>query len=133
MPGELTQYGANIALDHLTGRSNAYTTATRTTYLALYSAAPSDTAAGTEISAAGYARQSTTWSAPAGDPSSTNNTATITFGPFTADPPSAGWCALCDASTAGNRVMWWTLDAAKDAAINESIEFAAAALVMTLD
>lgn len=133
MPGELTTYGANIALDHVTGRNNIYTTASRVTSLGLFSAAPSDAGGGTELSAAGYSRKTVTWSAPAGDPASTNNTAVITFGPFTADPPSAGWCALFDAATVGNMLMWWTLTAAKDAAINESIEFAAAALVMTLD
>lgn len=133
MPGELTTYGANIALDHVTGRNNVYTTASRTTYGSLHSAATTDAGGGTELSAAGYARKSVAWTAPAGDPSSTNNSALVTFGPFSADPPNATNCALWDALTVGNMLMHWTLTAAKDAAIGESIEFAIGALVMTLD
>lgn len=136
MPGEFSQVGANIGLDIVTGRSAG--PGARTTYLVLLSAAPSDTttlATMSELSAAGYARQSVAWTAPTGDPSSTENSATITFGPFTADPVNATHCALVSAAsgTTGDFLMHWALDVAKDAAVNESIEFAAGALSMTLD
>lgn len=135
MPGELSTVGANNALDAATGR---VTQTARTTYLALLTAAPTDatTLAGmTELSVAGYARQSVTFTAPAGDPSSTQNSAVITFGPFTADPPNVTHCALVSpaSGTTGDFIMHWTLTVAKDAAVNESIQFAAGALVMTLD
>lgn len=135
MPGELSTVGANNALDAATGR---VTQTARATYLALLSAAPTDAttlATMTEIATAGYARQTVTWTAPSGDPSRTQNSATITFGPFTADPPNVTHCALASAAsgTVGDFIMFWTLDVAKDAALNESIQFAAAALFMTLD
>lgn len=137
MAGELSTVGAQYALDYVTGRALPYT-ATRTTYLALLSAAPTDAstlATMTEISTSGYARQAVTWTAAtSANPSVTQNSGTITFGPFTADPPSATHCALVSASsgTVGDFLMWWTLTVAKDAATGESIQFAAAALVMTL-
>lgn len=135
MPGELSTVGANIGLDAATGRA---TQTARTTYLALLTAAPSDSttlASMTEVSTAGYARQSVTWAAPTGDPSSTSNSAVITFGPFTADPPNITHCALVSASsgTTGDFIMHWALTAAKDPATNESLQFAIGALVMTLD
>ena len=135
MPGELSTVGAGIALDAATGRA---TQTARTTYLALLTAAPADgttLATMTEVATAGYARQAVTWTAPTGDPARTQNSAVITFGPFSADPPNVTHCALVSASsgTTGDFIMYWTLDVAKDAAINESIQFAAAALYMTLD
>jgi hypothetical protein len=135
MPGQMSTAGANIGLDAVTGRA---TQTARTTYLALLTSAPSDSttlATMAELSAAGYARQSVAWTAPTGDPSSTNNSAVLTFGPFTADPANVTHCALVSAAsgTTGDFLHHWQLDAAKDAALNESIQFAIAALVATLD
>lgn len=135
MPGEASTAGANIALDAMTGRA---TQTARTTYLALLTAAPTDAttlATMTELSATGYARQSVAWTAPTGDPSSTQNSATLTFGPFTTDPANATHCALCSAAsgTTGDFIFHWALTAAKDAAIGESIQFAAGSLTATTD
>jgi hypothetical protein len=137
MPGEFSQAGATIGLDAVTGRAAA---AARTTYLALLSAAPSDTttlATMTEVAVAGYARQTVVWTAPTDSAGAqrTQNNAVLTFGPFTADPPNVTHCALVSAAsgTTGDFLMFWTLDVAKDAATNESIQFAAGALYMTLD
>jgi hypothetical protein len=135
MAGELSQVGANNALDGALGRA---TQTARTVYLALLSAAPSDTstlASMTEITTSGYSRQSITWAAPSGDPSSTSNSNLITFGPFSADPPNVTHCACVSAAsgTTGDFIAHWALTAAKDAANGESISFAIGALVMTLD
>lgn len=135
MAGELSTVGSGIALDAATGRA---TQTARTTYLALLTAAPTDASTNatmTELSATGYSRQSVAWTAPSGDPASTNNSGTLTFGPFSTDPANVTHCALVSSAsgTTGDFIMWWSLTAAKDAAIGESIQFAAAALVMTLD
>lgn len=137
MPGEFSDRGADLALDIVTGRASI---AARATYLALLTAAPADgttMATMTEVATAGYARQTVTWTAPAvsGGARRTQNDAQLTFGPFTADPPNVTHCALVSAAsgTIGDFLMFWTLDAAKDAAINESIQFAAGALSMDLD
>lgn len=127
MAGELSTVGANIALDAVTGRA---TQTARTVYLMLLTSAATDAttlATMAEVTTAGYARQSLTWSAPSGDPSSTNITAQVTFGPFTADPPNVPNCAMGSASsgTSGDFLTHWALDVAKDAASGESIQFAA--------
>lgn len=138
MAGELSTVGANNALDAATGRA---TQTARTTYLALLTAAPTDASTMgtmTEVftpGSNGYARASVTWSAPSGDPSSTSNTNTLTFGAFTADPANVTHCALVSASTgtAGDLIAWWSLTSARDAASGDTISFAASALVLTLD
>lgn len=135
MAGQPSTVGANIGLDAKTGRA---TQTARTTYLALLSAAPTDAstlATMAELTTAGYTRQSVTWSAPTGDPSETHNTGAVTFGPFTADPPSVTHCALVSASsgTVGDFIYYWTLDTARDGIIGDSIQFAVAALSMTED
>lgn len=135
MAGELSTFGANAALDAATGRA---TQTARTTYLALLSAAPTDAstlATMTEITTAGYSRQSVTWSAPAGDPAETHNTNVITFGAFSADPPSVTHCALVSSAstTTGDFIAWWSLTTPRDAASGDSISFAASALSLTND
>lgn len=135
MSGEASTKGASIALDAITGRA---TQTSRTTYLALLTAAPTDAttlATMTEVTTAGYARQAVTWSAPSGDPASTSNTAVITFGPFTADPPNIPYAALVSASagTTGDFLWFWTLDNARDAANGDSLTVAIGALVANLD
>lgn len=144
MPGEFSTVGAQYALDYVTGRNGALVVATantavRTTYLALLTAAPNDAttlATMAEVTTSGYARQSVAWTAPtSASPSVTQNSASITFGPFTAAMASAAtYCALVSASsgTTGDFLMWWQLDFSKQAAINESIQFASAALSMSL-
>ena len=83
----------------------------------------------------GYSRQTVTWSAPTGDPSSTGNSGTITFGPFSADLGNVTHCALVSASTgtAGDLIWYWTADTAKDPANGDSITIASGALTMTAD
>ena len=136
MPGEFSQTGANYALDIVTGRNAG--PGARTTYLALLTAAPTDTttlATMSEVSTAGYARQAVTWSAPSGDPSSTSNSGAINFPTFTADPPNITHCALVSAAsgTTGDLVAWWQLTTARDAANGDSVSVASGALVLTCD
>lgn len=135
MPGQLSTVGANIALDAATGRA---TQSARTVYLALVTVAPSDAttiATMTEVTTAGYARQACAMSAPTGDPSTSSNTATITFGPFAADPPSVAYACLVSASsgTVGDLIAYWTADVARDAALGESIQVAAGGLTLSID
>lgn len=135
MAGEISSVGAGFALDAVTGRA---TVTSRTTYLALLTAAPSDsTTLGTmtEVTTAGYSRQAVTWSTPSGDPRATSNSATLTFGAFTADPPNVTHAALVSASsgTTGDFLWFWTLDNARDGANGDSLTVASGALVATMD
>jgi len=136
MPGELSQVGANNALDGALGR---VTQTARTVYLALLTAAPSDTttnATMTEYGATGYSRQACAMTAPSGDPSSTNNSAALTFGPFTAGTGGViTHCALVSSAsgTTGDFISHWALTTSRTPAVNDSVSFAIAALVLTLD
>jgi len=139
MPGEFSTVAAQYALGYTSGRAVPYT-APRTTYLTLLTAAPNDAttmATMAEVTTAGMARQPVTWSAEsAASPSETHNAAVITFGPFTANmATAAAYCALVSAltGTVGDFLWYWTLDVAKQANVGESIQFAIAALSMTLN
>lgn len=139
MPGEFSNFGSNRALDAVTGRATA---TSQTTYLALLTAAPTDTttlAGMSEYTATGYSRVSVSWSTPAlngsGVPESANSGA-ITFGPFTAGTGATiSHCALVDAAsgTTGNILAFWTLDTSRTPATNDSVQFATSALKISVD
>jgi hypothetical protein len=139
MSGELTQFGANRAVQAGVGQD---VTAAAGMYLALITALPAgpDTAtladfAANEISTAGYSRQAVTWSAPSGDPSAIANDTEITFGPFTADPPEVGYCFLCDTSigTSGNVLAYWTLTTPRNAGNGDTLYFGTGDLTLSVD
>lgn len=136
MAGEASTFGAGVALDAMNGRA---TQTARTTYLAALTAAPTDAttlATMTELTTTGHGgRKAVTWAAPSGDPTVTSNTNAMTFGPFTADPPSVGWLALVSAAsgTTGDFIYWWTVDTARDGISGDTLNVAISALVMQLD
>ena len=139
MSGQLTQFGANRAVQAGVGQD---VTATAAMYLALITALPAgpDTAtlagfAANEIATAGYSRQEVTWDTVSGDPSAILNAADIVFGPMTADPPSVQYLFLTDTSigTSGNVMAYWTADEAQDAGDGDSIRIAAGELAISVD
>jgi hypothetical protein len=138
MPGEFSTAGAGLALDAVTGRVAA---ASRVTYLALLTAAPTDAttmATMTEVftpGTSGYTRVAVTWGAPTGDPALTSNTNTVTVGAFTADPATITHCALVSAATGTAGVLYshWALTTPRDPAIGDTITFAPGDLSLTLD
>ena len=139
MPGEFSQVGATIGLDAVTGRA---TQTARTMYLALLTAAPSDTttlATMTEYAATGYSRQAYTPAAPADNAGAqrTSNTNTISFGPLTGanGGSTITHAALVSAAsgTTGDLVAFWTLDASRTPAANDTVTVAASAITLSLD
>ena len=139
MAGEASRFGAGKMLDAMTGRA---TQTLQTTYLALLTVDATDAMNGSTITELtvpttnGYARQAVTWTAPtAADPSSTENTALITFGPFTSDLGIVIACCLMESATgqtSGDEILaHWQLDADRDPANGDSITIAAGALTMT--
>jgi len=87
-------------------RTGSYTKPTGI-YIALFTAAPSDSGGGTEVAGGSYARvgvgpSDATWSAPSGGDGQTSNVGVITF-----PAPTANWglvthFAIYDAVSAGN-------------------------------
>ena len=109
----------------------------KTPYAGLFTTAPAnDGASGTELSGNGYARQSVTFSAPAagtGEARKISNSATVTFGPATADWGTVVAFGIWDAATAGNLLYWANLTANKTVANGDRAEFAAGALTISED
>ena len=115
-------------LDHVFG-GNAYT-APVTLYTGLYTAAPSDTGGGTELSGNGYARQATAFTVTGNTASNTSAeewaTATGSWGTIT-------HVGVFDASTGGNLMAYGTLTASKTIATGDVFRIPAGDLDITLD
>ena len=78
-------------------------TAPATTYVALFTTAPTDTTGGTEVTGGGYARQAYGAAAPSGSPSQISNAADILF---TMPASTVVAVGLMSASTAGSLLYW---------------------------
>lgn len=93
-----------------------------TLYAALTSTAPTDTAAGTELSGNGYARQAITFSAAASD--ATSNTNAPTFTASGGAWPEVVGIEIYTALTGGTRVFFDVLDTPKTAAAGDTLTLA---------
>jgi hypothetical protein len=140
MPGSLTQLGRSRAIQAAVGQ--AVSTAAGM-YVALATGVPSNPNPGNlsdfatyELTTAGYARQAVTWTvdSSAGTSVTIQNSNTMDFGPFGADPPAVTHAFLCDASTgtSGTVLAWWELDTARNADAGDTLRFAAGDLKITL-
>ena len=96
MAGNLSDYLEVKLLDHFLGTTTY--TKPATVYLALYTAAPTDSTAGTEVSGGSYARKVATFNGAASG--STTNTSDIDFNGMPACTVVA--IAVTDALTSGN-------------------------------
>lgn len=108
-------------------------------YLALLFADPTDAINISdlkEITTGGYARQSVTFSAATEeDPTSVNNNAVVSFGPFTEDmSEAAGWLALVDVASgnSGQLLYVWEVALAQQVSASQSIQIAIGKLTMNL-
>jgi hypothetical protein len=127
-------------------RGQAYSFPT-TLYVGLFTAAPTDTGGGTEVSGGGYARASVaaslanfagtqgagTTSASSGDTGTTSNNASITF-----VTPGATWGTVSgfgvfDAATGGNLLFYGTLSISKTINQGDTVTFPAASLSVQID
>jgi hypothetical protein len=103
----------------------------------LYSAAPSDSAAGTEITYTGYARVAVARSG-AGftvTGNSVSNAAAVTFGACTSGTPTATHFAICKAGTRDidDAIYWADLTASLAISAGITPEFAIGQLTVTED
>jgi hypothetical protein len=114
-----------------TGNLEAHAYRPATVYVGLFTAAPSDSGGGTEVSTGNYARQQVTqadgsWAAPSGTPSATSNSSAITWSGVTWSGTVTHF-GIFDAATSGNLLAWFD---STDKTINsgDTVQFAAAAL-----
>ena len=139
----MSDYLENKIVDQLFRGQTAPTTSTL--YVALLTAAPSDSGGGTEVSGGSYARVAVTsslanWAgtqstgsttASSGTGGQTSNNVAITF-----PTPSAGWgtvthFGIYDASTGGNLLFYGALTISKTINQSDTVTFPAASLSVT--
>lgn len=109
-------------------------TATRPTawFVALYTAAPSDSGGGTEVSGAGYARQAVAFSAAATPGGTTSNTADVSFTAAGGNYGTVTHLGIFDASSSGNLLWHGALTADKTVEDGDTITFTAGNIDLTM-
>lgn len=114
--------------------NTAYTPPT-TLYVGLFTAAPSDTGGGTEISTSstGYARQTATFSVSGTSPTEANISSAIDFPTATADWGTITHLAVFDASTGGNMLAYSAATTSKTVANGDILRIPSGSLAIRLD
>lgn len=127
-----TDYTENLVLNWLLTTNSA----TRPTawFVGLFTAAPSDTGGGTEVSGNGYARVSTgTLTVSGTSPTTATNAAAIEFAAASGGNwGSIGWAAIFDASTGGNMLAWAPLTTSRTINNGDVLRIPASSLSVTL-
>ena len=126
----LSDYSEKLILDYLMTTGSA----TRPTnwYVALYTAAPSDSGGGTELSGSGYARESAAFAAATSGTGTTSNSGAVVFTADGGDWGSVTHMGIHDASSSGNLLWHGALAAAKTVLDGDSLEFAVGNIDLTV-
>jgi hypothetical protein len=126
----LSDYAEKLLLDW------AMTTgaATRPTawYVALFTAAPSDSGGGTQVSTGGYARQSVTFAAATSPGGTTSNTNTVSFTATGANYGTVTHIGIFDALTGGNLLWHGAMTTSKTVNDGDTLEFSIGNIDLTL-
>jgi hypothetical protein len=126
-----TDYTENLALTYLFN-TGAVTRPTAW-YVGLFTAAPSDTGGGTEVTGNGYARVSAGTISGSGTATTFTNAAAIEFAAASGGNwGTIGWAAIFDASTSGNMLAWAPLTTAKAINDGDIFRIPASSLSITL-
>ena len=126
----LSDYSEKLILDYLMTTGSA--TRPTTWYVALYTAAPSDSGGGTELSGSGYAREAVTFAAATSGTGTTSNSGAVVFTADGGDWGSVTHMGIHDASSSGNLLWHGALAAAKTVLDGDSLEFAVGNIDLTV-
>ena len=126
----LSDYSEKLILDYLMTTGSA----TRPTnwYVALYTAAPSDSGGGTELSGSGYSRESVTFAAATSGTGTTSNSGAVVFTADGGDWGSVTHMGIHDATSGCNLLWHGALAAAKTVLDGDSLEFAVGNIDLTV-
>ncbi len=126
----LSNYAEKLLLDW----SMTTGSATRPTawYVALYTAAPSDSGGGTEVSTGGYARQSVTFDAASSPGGTTSNNNTVSFTASGASYGTVSHIGIFDNVSGGNLLWHGSMTASKSVADGDTLEFSIGNIDLTL-
>jgi len=126
-----TDYTENLALTYLFTTGSA----TRPTawYVGLFTAAPSDTGGGTEVSGSAYARVVTGTISGSGTATTFTNAAAIEFAAASGGNwGTIGWAGIFTASTGGTLLAWAPLTTSKAINDGDIFRIPASSLTITL-
>jgi hypothetical protein len=126
----LTDAAEKLALDFLFNNA----TATRPTawYVGLFTAAPSDSGGGTEVSTGGYARQAVTFAAASTPGGTTSNTGAVSFTASGANWGTITHMAVFTASSAGTMLIEGPLTVSRVINDGDTLTFNIGAIAITL-
>ena len=126
----LSDHAEKLLLDFLMTTGTA--TSPTNWYVALYTAAPSDSGRGTEVSGAGYARQSVAFDAAATPGGTTSNSADVSFTATGGNYGTVTHLGIFDASSSGNLLWHGALTADKTVEDGDTITFTAGNIDLTM-
>ena len=124
-----TNYLENALLDHVL-RGVQYPCPAGI-YVALFTAAPGETAGGTEITGGSYARQGAVFTAAANG--QVTNSSDVTFPQATANWGTITHFALLDAISGGNMLYYGALTTSKTINTGDQLKFATGGIAVTED
>lgn len=126
----LSDFAEKLVLDWLLTAGAATRPSGR--FLALYTAAPSDSGGGTEVSTGGYTRQSVTFNAASTPGGSTSNSAAVSFTASGAAYGTVTHVGIFDAVSGGNLLWHGAMTTQRTVNDGDTLEFAAGSIVATL-
>jgi hypothetical protein len=126
---EFTNYLENKLLDHVL--NNESFTSPTTVYVGLFTAAPTDTTSGTEVTGGSYARQVLSVST-ASDGVVTSD-ADVNFPQATGNWGTIVALGIHDADTSGNLLMYTDLTTSKTIETGDILKVSSGSLTVTLD
>jgi len=126
---EFSNYLENKILDHVLNNTS-YTSPT-TTFVGLYTVAPSDAGGGTEVSGGSYARQ--TLSVSTASDGVVTSDSDVTFPQATANWGTVVAIGIHDALTSGNLLMYTDLTTSKTIETGDILKISTGSLTVTLD
>ena len=126
----LSDHAENLLLNYLMTTDSV----TRPTawYVGLFTAAPSDSGGGTEVTGNGYSRQSATWDTASGTGGTTANSADISFTASGGNWGTITHIAIHDAATGGNLLWHGAMTASKIVNDGDTLQFTAGNIDLTL-
>jgi len=126
----LSDYAEKLLLDWM--MTNGSATRPTAWYVALYTAAPSDSGGGTEVSGSGYARQAVTFAAASTPGGTTSNTGAVSFTAAGGSWGTISHIGIFDTLTSGNLLWHGSMTASKTIADGDTLEFAIGNIDLTI-
>ena len=126
----LSDHAESLLLDWL--MTNGSATRPTAWYVALYTAAPSDSGGGTEVSGNGYAREAVTFAAATSPGGTTSNSGAVSFTASGGDWGSITHIGIHDALSGGNLLWHGAMTASKTVADGDTLEFSIGNIDLTI-